>query len=216
MYTDGSVRRGVRSGWGYTASLNNQVVNEDSGYVDLTTSSMCMEVKAISEMLEWVKRQAITRVVCLTDSMSTLAKVLKGLLHADWITSIRQSNLQCVRWIFCPGHAGVRGNERADALAGEATNESTLTLDPPTVLALVSEHINLTRVDTDFTTHCLKESGVPRGAGRKCNLRGQARRISNQLLTGTVSPSTLSWLLQRRDELLWLCPQCNDSDSSPK
>ena len=44
VYTDGSVRRGVRSGWGYTASLNNQVVNEDSGYVDLTTSSMCMEV----------------------------------------------------------------------------------------------------------------------------------------------------------------------------
>ena len=47
------------------------------------SSSMTMEVKAISEMLEWVKRQAITRVVCLTDSMSTLAKVQKGLLHAD-------------------------------------------------------------------------------------------------------------------------------------
>ncbi len=73
VYTDGSVRRGVRSGWGYTTCLNDQVVNKDSGYVDLTTSSMCMEVIAISEMLEWVKRQAITRVVCLTDSMSTLA-----------------------------------------------------------------------------------------------------------------------------------------------
>ena len=167
-------------------------------------------------MLEWVKGQAITKVVCLTDSMSTLAKVQKALLHVDWITSIRQSSLQCVRWIFCPGHAGVRGNERADALAGEATTESTLTLDPQTVLALVSEQIDLTRVDTDYTTHCLKERGIPRGAGRRCNLRGQARRISNQLLTGTVSLSTLSWLLQRRDEFLWLFPQRNDYDSSPK
>ena len=48
-----------------------------------------------------------------------------------------------------PGHAGVRGNERADALAGEATTESDFTLDPPTVLVLVSEQIDLTRVDTD-------------------------------------------------------------------
>ncbi len=88
-----------------------------------------------------------------------------------------------------------------------------ITLDPSTVLALVSEQIDLTRVDTDITTHCLKESGIPRGAGRKCNLRGQARRISKQQLTGTVSPSTLSWLLQRRDEFLWLCPQYNDSVS---
>ena len=38
------------------------------------------------------------------------------------------------------------GDERADVLAGEATKESTLTLDPPTVLALLQEHIQTTRV----------------------------------------------------------------------
>ena len=110
----------------------------------------------------------------------------------------------------------MRGNERADALAGEARNESTLTLDPPTVLALVSEHLELTRVDTSYTTSLLKEKGIPRGAGRKSDLRGPARRISNQLLVGTVSPVTLKWSLQRRAELLWQCPQCSDADSSPK
>ncbi len=74
---------------------------------------------------------------------------------------------------------------------GEAENESTLTLDPPTVLVLVSKHLDLTHVDTSNTTSILKQKGITRGAERKCNLRGLARRISKQLLTGTVSLATL-------------------------
>ena len=35
----------------------------------------------------------------------------------------------------------VCGKERGDVLAGEATNDFTLTLDPPTVLTLLQEHI---------------------------------------------------------------------------
>ena len=141
VYTDGSVKRKVKSGWGYTASLQGEVIKEDSGCVTFTTSSMCMEVKAITEMLEWVRQQPITRLICLTDSMSTLEKIATGMLYADWAASIQQSNMQCIRWIFCPGHAGVCGNERADALAGQATAESNLTLDPETVLALESEQL---------------------------------------------------------------------------
>ena len=34
---------------------NDNIVREDSGSEQLTTSSMCMEVKAISEMLDWVR-----------------------------------------------------------------------------------------------------------------------------------------------------------------
>ena len=99
---------------------------------------MFMEVKAISEMLEWVRQQPITRLVCLTDSMSTLEKFATGMLYADWTASIKQGYLQCIRWIFGPGHAGLSGNECADALAGQATVESNLTFDPETVLALVN------------------------------------------------------------------------------
>ena len=138
------------------------------------------------------------------------------MLIADWVAAINQSNLQCVRWIFCPGHAGVRGNERADALAGEAENKSTLNSDPPTVLAVVSEHFELARLDTSNTTSILKEKGIPRGVGRKCDLRGPARCISNQLLMVTVSLATLWWSLQRRAELLWQCLQCDDADLSTK
>ena len=47
---------------------------------------------------------------------------------------------------------------------GEAENESTLTLDPPTVLVLVSEHFELTHVDTSNSTSILKQKGIPTGA----------------------------------------------------
>ena len=208
VYTDGSVKRKVKSGWGYTASSNGQVIKEDSGFVRFTTSSMCMEVKAITEMLDWVKHQNITRLVCLTDSMCSLDKISTGMLHADWYASINQSNLQSIRWIFCPGHAGVRGNERADALAGQATVESGLTLDPDTVLALVSEYLDDNRVETSQTTQSLKDAGIKRGAGRNSNLRGAARRRSNQQLMGIISLNTLRWTLERRGELLWDCPSC--------
>ena len=65
--------------------------------------------------------------------MNNLEKIVTSMLYADWVVSIQQSNLQSIRWMFCPGHAGVSGNERADAVAGQALTESTLTLDPGTV-----------------------------------------------------------------------------------
>ena len=60
---------------GYTANLFEEIVKEDSGSVLLTTSSMYVEVKAISERLDLVKLQAITQIVYLTDTLSTLAKI---------------------------------------------------------------------------------------------------------------------------------------------
>ncbi len=64
--------------------------------------------------------------------------VQSDMLRADWVAAINRSNLQCVWWILCPGHACLRENERAGALAvGVAENEWTLTLDPSTVHALV-------------------------------------------------------------------------------
>ena len=139
-----------------------------------------------------------------------------GMLYADWAASIQQSNLQCIRWIFCPGHAGVSGNERADALAGQATTESNLTLDPETVLALVSEHLDSCIVDTSHTTLTLKEKGVKRGAGRSSDLRGADRRRSKQLLLNTISLDTLRWTLKRRSELLWVNPTSDDLDPSTR
>ena len=52
---------------------------------------MCIEVKAISAMLDGVRFQAITLFVCLTDSMSPLAKIQIGMLHVDLVASIGQA-----------------------------------------------------------------------------------------------------------------------------
>ena len=132
VYTDGSVQRGVKCGWGYTASLFGGR-DYQGGLWFCTVDNLNYvygEVKAISKMLDWVRIQAMTRIVCLTDSMSTLSKTQTGMLHEDWVASIGRRNIQCIWWIFCPGHAAVCGNKHADILAGEATNESPLTLDP--------------------------------------------------------------------------------------
>ena len=54
IFTDGSVKRRVKSGWEYCTRLQEfgRVVAEDSGAFTQTTSSMCMEVRAITEALQ--------------------------------------------------------------------------------------------------------------------------------------------------------------------
>ena len=64
--------------------------------------------------------------------MSTLEKVRGTKLYDEWKHLIRGSKLSRVVCIFCPGHAGVAGNERADVLAGEAVVGEAISLDPPT------------------------------------------------------------------------------------
>ena len=218
VYTDGSVKRGVRSGWGFTAKIvnTNNTIHEQGGATSLTTSSMCMEIKAITEMLEWIKNLPYTRAICLTDSQSTLAKIDTSKLYADWLKAINASNLQKLLWIFCPGHAGVHGNERADTLAGMADIAGELTLDPPTVLSLVKDLLSKKRVYTSNTTDVLKGKGIQRGAGRKSDLRGSTKRISNQLLMETISLNTLRQTLLWREEKIWINPDFDDSYSLHK
>ena len=177
-----------------------------------------MEIKAITEALAWLRNLPHTHAVIATDSMSTLQKIQGGQLYTDWTMSIANSHLKMITWLFRPGHAGVRGNERADRLAGSAIlSDGGLTLDPPTVRSLVTEHLQQVDIVPDSNTvEVLKAKGVQRGAGRTVMLTGAARRISNQLLMETISVPTLRWTLQRRTEQLWECPDCDDVISSPK
>ena len=66
--------------------------------------------------------------------MSTLENIQAGSLYADWVQTIQDTNsISRLQWIFCPGHSGVKGNERADQLAGSAKIEGVITLDSPAI-----------------------------------------------------------------------------------
>lgn len=207
IFTDGSVQRGIKSGWGYTAARRGMTVREASGATGLTTSSMCMEIKAITEALKWLGDNQHNQATFLTDSMSTLDKIQTGSLYADWFKTIQDTNsIRRLQWIFCPGHSGVKGNERADELAGSANIEGMLTLDAPTVIGLVRDFLASKREEESFTKDLLIEKGMQQNEGRRCGLRDPVRRCNNQLMMETVSLHTLRWTLRRRGEEAWNNP----------
>ena len=112
IYTDGSVQRGVRSGWGFVVDIGNREVHTDAGASGMTTSSMRMKVEAITIALRWVRwtRPETMHVVILMDSQSVLTKVDTGQLRAEWLAVIEGTGLTNITWIYCPGHCGVKGN----------------------------------------------------------------------------------------------------------
>jgi len=117
VYTDGSVVRHKRSAWAFTAQCQGKTVWEESGAFAVTTSSMTMEVMAVTKALVWLELMNATHVCVLSDSMSMLRKVQTGCVRREWLESVSRSELQSVTFIFVPGHSRVRGNERADKLA---------------------------------------------------------------------------------------------------
>ena len=114
VFTDGSVKRGVRSGWGYTIRVDDATVHEDSGGIRLTTSSMIMEIKAITEDLQNIQHNQQKRAIIATDSMCTLLKVTSGYLYADWLPIITSSSLE-----------KLTGSSPLDMQAYWATSEQT-------------------------------------------------------------------------------------------
>ena len=87
-----------------------------------------MKIKDISEALTWLMTNNHQR----AESMSTLQKIKNKIPYVDWKSTIFASILERIAWLFCAGHAGVGGNERADKLAGNAVTLGTLRLALPT------------------------------------------------------------------------------------
>ena len=95
---------------------NGKKLAEKSAAYPTTTSSMRMETEAVTAAFTWLVTQPPTDSVILSDSM--LRKIEKCMIRTEWVTLL--NNAQSITWSYCPGHAGVRGNERADVLAGKA------------------------------------------------------------------------------------------------
>ena len=98
-----------------------------SGAHRITTSGLTMEAEAVTHAKQCLASERDARIahgITLTDSMSLLQKVESGMSCLD-PHSLR---LQRLLWIYCPGHARVSGNERADRLASTADISSGLQL----------------------------------------------------------------------------------------
>ena len=80
--------RGKKSGWAYTARIDGKTVSEDSAACNFTMASMMTEINAVTLALTWLKDADYSRVVIVTDSLSTLENVWQGNLHADWVLPI--------------------------------------------------------------------------------------------------------------------------------
>ena len=105
---------------GFTVKQGGRTEHEDSGTQRVTTSSLTIEVEAVTHAIQRLASQRdahSTHVIILTESMNLLQKVESGMGCPDWHTVMHSLRLQRLLWIYCPGHAGVSGNERADRLA---------------------------------------------------------------------------------------------------
>ena len=112
----------------------------------VTTSSLTMEVEAVTHAIQWLASQRdaqITHAIILTDSMNLLQKVESGMGCPDWHTAMHSLRLQRLLWMYCPGHTGVSGNERADRLASTADITSGLQLGRAEVLRGLRLFLNM-------------------------------------------------------------------------
>ena len=207
IYTDGSVTRD-RSGWGFTVKQDGRTVHEDSGAHRVTTSSLTMEVEAVTHAIQWLASQRdgrITHAIIPTDSMDLLQKVESGMGCPDWHTAMHSLQLQRLLWIYCPGHAGVSGNERADRLVSTANITSGLQLGRAEVLRGLRNFLSTDKPE-HYSIDRLKERGVEKGSGRHSTLQGRERSVFNQTNIGTVSRAALGRLLRDGAERAWAFP----------
>ena len=72
--------------------------------------------------------------------------------------------LHSLLWVYCPGHTGVGGNERADRLASTADITSDLQLGMAEVLRGLRNFLNMDRPE-HHSNNRTKERGAEKGSG---------------------------------------------------
>jgi glyoxylase-like metal-dependent hydrolase (beta-lactamase superfamily II) len=150
-----------------------------------------MEGMAVTRAMAWLETQTFLDVCFLSDLvMSMFRKIENGWFLKQWLESLRRSKLTKICLIFVPGHAGVKGNERADRLAGKATMESGQSMDRSDILHAIKEASRENDSPKDIESVSLTrlyEHQVERGVAREERFSGSQRRIVNQHRTGVVS-----------------------------
>ena len=119
----------------------------------------------------------------------------------DWNVSMVNIHLQKLLWVYCPGHAGVKGNDRADRLEGKATLTGGLLHRRSEVLRSLRHYLRA-KCQGHHTIDHLEERGDERGSARRSSLKGQERAFVNQMNIGTVSKAMLVKLLREGVECI--------------
>ena len=85
-----------------------------------------MEVEAVTPALCWIGSRGdsqTTHAILLTDSVNVLQKVKNGMGSPGWSVSMVDIYLRKLLWVHCPGHAGVKGNDRANRLGAKQPSQ---------------------------------------------------------------------------------------------
>jgi ribonuclease HI len=123
------------------ASFNGKNVVKRSGANDTTTSSMRMEIEAVTAAIVCLVERPTSHAGIVTDSQSMLRKTEKSMLRKEWFHLLDNAHIGSLTWIFCLGHAGARGNEIADRRAGSATVQGVLQMGKPEITNAVLDRL---------------------------------------------------------------------------
>jgi hypothetical protein len=185
----------------------------------LTTISMTMENLAVARAIAWLESQIFYHSCFLSDSMSMLRKIKAGCIQREWLGYIERSSLTAVCFISVPGHAGVKGNERADRLVDMTVMQGGTVMDRTDILNVPRNNYRISEAaeDSESTTMIrLNELHVKAGSARQQQYAGKQRSIVNQHNTGIVSRYTFMDIIKEKSEQLWMCPMCNEDDLTTK
>ena len=117
-----------------------------------------------------------------------------GRWSPDWNVSMVDIRLRKLLWIYCPGHAGVKGNDRADRLAGKATLGSGLLFGRSKALRSLRHYLQA-QSQWHHTIGRPEERDVERGSARRSSFKGREKATVSQTNIATVSKAVLGKLL---------------------
>ena len=121
------------------------------------------------------------------------------MVSPGWNASMVDIHLWKLPWKYCPGHAGEKGKDRADRLAGKATLTSSFLLGRSEVLRSLRYYLR-TQSQRHYTIDHLEKRGMERGSASQSSLKGRERVIVNQTKHWNCFKGNFGKTSERRDE----------------
>lgn len=72
---------------------------------------------------------------------SQSSEISTNMLRREWLEAVNRTKIRSIAWIFCPGHAGVIGNDAADKLAGNAVVSDSVPMDRAEIMVKLAEKL---------------------------------------------------------------------------